>query len=43
MYVVQNRQMEMLSMSLNQAFAQRVRQLLKEKKMTMYRLEQDTG
>lgn len=30
-------------MTLNQAFAQRVRQILKEKKMTMYRLEQDTG
>ncbi|MBE5736063.1 MAG: helix-turn-helix transcriptional regulator [Clostridiales bacterium] len=35
--------MEKFCMTLNQAFAQRVRQLLKEKKMTMYRLEQDTG
>lgn len=30
-------------MTLNQAFAKRVRELLKEKKMTQYRLEQDTG
>lgn len=30
-------------MTLNQAFAMRVRQILKEKKMTQYRLEQNTG
>ncbi len=30
-------------MTLNQAFAIRVRELLKEKKMTQYRLEQLTG
>ena len=30
-------------MTLNQAFAIRVRQILKEKKMTQYRLEQNTG
>ena len=30
-------------MTLNQAFAQRVRNILKEKKMTQYRLEKDTG
>ena len=30
-------------MSLNEAFAIRVRKILKEKKMTQYRLEQDTG
>ena len=30
-------------MTLNQAFAIRVREILKEKKMTQYRLEQQTG
>lgn len=30
-------------MTLNQAFAIRVREVLKEKKMTQYRLEQETG
>lgn len=30
-------------MTLNQAFAIRVREILKEKKMTQYRLEQETG
>lgn len=30
-------------MTLNQAFSIRVKQILKNKKMTMYRLEQDTG
>lgn len=30
-------------MTLNQAFAIRVRELLKNKKMTQYRLEQSTG
>lgn len=30
-------------MTLNQAFAIRVRELLKEKKMTQYRLEMSTG
>lgn len=30
-------------MTLNQAFAIRVREVLKEKKMTQYRLEQQTG
>ena len=30
-------------MTLNQAFAIRVRELLKEKKMTQYKLEQATG
>ena len=30
-------------MTLNQAFALRVRELLKAKKMTQYRLEQETG
>lgn len=30
-------------MTLNQAFAIRVRQILKEKKMTQYKLEQYTG
>ncbi|MFA6867474.1 MAG: helix-turn-helix transcriptional regulator [Clostridia bacterium] len=30
-------------MTLNQAFAIRVRELLKEKKITQYRLEQSTG
>ncbi len=30
-------------MTLNQTFAIRVRELLKEKKMTQYRLEQNTG
>lgn len=30
-------------MTLNQAFAIRVRELLKEKNMTQYRLEQSTG
>lgn len=30
-------------MTLNQAFAIRVRELLKEKKMTQYKLEQSTG
>ena len=30
-------------MTLNQAFAIRVRELLKDKKMTQYRLEQSTG
>ena len=30
-------------MNLNEAFAKRVREILKEKKMTQYRLEQLTG
>lgn len=30
-------------MTLNEAFAIRVRELLKEKKITQYRIEQDTG
>ncbi len=30
-------------MKLNKAFAQRVRQLLKERKMTQYKLAQETG
>ncbi len=30
-------------MTLNQAFAIRVREILQEKKMTQYRLEQNTG
>ncbi len=30
-------------MTFNQAFAVRVREILKEKKMTQYRLEQQTG
>lgn len=30
-------------MTLNQAFAIRVREILKEKKMTQYKLEQETG
>ena len=30
-------------MTLNQAYAIRVREVLKEKKMTQYRLEQETG
>lgn len=34
---------EIIIMSLNQAFAIRVREILKEKKMTQYRLEQLTG
>jgi len=33
----------MRKMTLNQAFAIRVREVLKEKKMTQYRLEQETG
>lgn len=32
-----------IKMTLNQAFAIRVREILKEKKMTQYKLEQATG
>ena len=42
MYVVQNGQ-GIMKMTINQAFAIRVREILKEKKMTQYKLEQATG
>ena len=35
--------MELLFMKLNKAFSLRVREILKEKKMTQYKLAQETG